>query len=155
MTSNQRSQLLIPMFGISFLKLAFLKLDEVAFKDFKPPEIENSRSFGRSFPDVWSAIIEVLSENQLPFELVDKASGLLTTRAIPDPLGDTMVCATTFDEANKVSFNIFAKQNPDSTKVRINASFFALRDDAPINCFSNGTLEAWLFASIAVALGES
>ena len=110
--------------------------------------------FEHSFDDTWAAVIEVLAENQIPFELVDKDSGLLTTEPFADPRPDTMVCATALDEANRVVFNIHVKGKAGKTRVRINATFKAIRDDAPINCHSTGTLEAWIFEGTLAVLSE-
>ena len=51
-------------------------------------------------------------------------------------------------------FNIFVKDLGERTKVRVNASFLAIRDDAAINCYSNGTLETWIFDSVQELLEE-
>lgn len=139
----------------SYEHAATMKLDELAFSDFKPPKIENTFAFDEPVAKVWPAIIEALSDAQAPFELVDKQSGLITTKPIPDPLKNTMACATAFDEANMVKFNIFVKDKGTSTDVKINASFSAVREGTAIHCYSNGTLETWLVTGVKKVLGTT
>lgn len=137
-----------------FAKAVALKLDEIKFRDFKPPSVEHTHVFEHEFPDVWSALIETLSDAQVPFELVEKNSGLLTTKTVPDPLKDTMVCATKYDADNRVKFNIFVKDAGNgTTQVKVNPSFVAMKEDQPINCSSNGSLEKWIFDGIYRILG--
>ena len=68
--------------------------------------------------------------------------------------GGLLVVATAFDERNRVTFNIFVKDLGERTKVRVNASFRAVRDDATIECYSNGTLESWIFDSVQELIEE-
>lgn len=144
--------LLLPQ---SYLKGAELKRDAIRFRDFKPPDITNSRSFDAPLARVWRSVIELLSDRQIPIELLDRDSGLLVTKAVPDPLSNTMVCATRYDEQNTVVFNIFLKGNDQTSTVKVNASFAALRGGTPIRCYSNGTLENWLFVGIEQLLQGS
>ncbi len=133
-------------------KRAALIIDEIAFRDFKPPEVKTTFSFGAPSEQVWPALVEVLAGINAPFELVERSSGLITTKAIPDPLHDTMVCATALGENYVVTFNAFLKDVPGGSSLRINATFAAARDNRRIACYSNGTLEAWLSEKVSLVL---
>lgn len=135
-------------------KQAALIIDEIASRDFKPPEITSTFTFPAPVDRVWSAVVEALANIQVPFELVDKNSGLITTRPAPDPQADTMVCATAYDEDHYVVFNLFLKEKDGVSSLRINASFTAVRDRTPIKCFSNGILESWLSSKVTAILNE-
>lgn len=125
-----------------------LMLDRVKNADFKPPEIENQRTFPQDFDKVWTALIETLSDQQWPLETIDKASGIVTTKTMTDSKGETMVCATKFDEAHRTSLNLFVKKTENGTRVKVNATFRAVREEAAIQCFSSGVIEKLIFDGI-------
>jgi len=136
-------------------KAAALALDEIRFKDFKAPEIENSRVFKAPFDATWSALIETMSDQRWQVESVDKSSGLITTKPAKDRSGSTMACATKYDEGNIVFLNVFVKAITDGVRVKINATFNATRERQAISCYSNGRLEKEFFDGIAKSLAES
>jgi hypothetical protein len=125
-----------------------LMLDRVKNADFKPPEIENQRTFPQDFDKIWTALIETLSDQQWPLETIDKASGLVTTKTMTDSKGETMVCATKFDEAHRTSLNLFVKKTENGTRVKVNATFRAVREDQAISCYSSGAIEKAIFDGI-------
>jgi hypothetical protein len=125
-----------------------LMQDRLKSADFKPPEIENQQTFPEDFDKVWTALVETLSDQQWPLETIDKASGLVTTKTMTDSKGETMVCATKFDEAHRTSLNLFVKKSEGGTRVKVNATFRAIREDATILCFSSGVIEKTIFDGI-------
>lgn len=138
----------------SFENVAAIEHAALLFKDrqqnanFKAPEIENQRTFPEDFDKVWSALVETLSDQQWPLETIDKASGLVTTKTMTDSRGETMVCATKFDEAHRTSLNLFVKKTESGTRVKVNATFRAMREDQAITCYSSGAIEKSLFDGI-------
>jgi hypothetical protein len=132
---------------------AALVLDRVMSGSFKPPEIENQRSFAVDFDKTWAALVETLSDQKWQVESIDKGSGLITTKAAIDQRGATMACATKLDEAHKTWLNVFVKKVDTGTRVKVNATFHAIREDQVITCYSNGTLERALFDAIQKILG--
>ena len=125
-----------------------LYLDERAFEDFTPPKIQNSFVVERPFDEVWMRLVGALAAEQFPIETLAKDSGLITTKMIQDPLGDTMVCATAFDQRGRLFFNIFVQPDSGNTAVIINSTFNADRDGRTIPCYSNGTIEEWLISKV-------
>ena len=142
--------------GESFLKSASRKLEEAAYRDFKPPVIEHNRTFDSEVQVVWAALIEVLSDRQVRFDVVEKSSGLITTASVPDPLKDTMVCPSAYDQGHRMKFNILVKDAGDGrTLVKVNSSFVANDNETPIHCFSNGTIEKWVLDGVSGALNQA
>lgn len=133
----------------SVLKGIALWKDELRNKNFKPPEIQSQFSFKIGKDTLWTGVVEALAENNIPIEIIDKNSGLLTTKPIPDPKGNTMVCPTAFSESYMVQFNVFVKTKGDSSVLRINTRFSAERDGKAMSCFSNGVLEEWLSSRVS------
>lgn len=122
--------------------------DKVQSANFKAPEIENQQTFAADFDKVWTALVETLSDQQWPLETIDKASGLVTTKTMTDSRGETMACATKLDEAHRTSLNLFVKKVEDGVRVKVNATFRAVRDDVTIGCFSSGVIEKTIFDGI-------
>lgn len=129
-----------------------LKLDRLRNVNFKPPEIENQRTFTADFDKTWSSLVETLSDQKWQVESIDRASGLVTTKPAIDSGGESMACATKFDEAHKTWLNVFVKKVETGTRVKVNATFHALREDQVITCYSNGTVEKALFDGIQKTL---
>ncbi|MGE5346338.1 MAG: hypothetical protein ACM3JH_10310 [Acidithiobacillales bacterium] len=132
---------------------AELELDRVRGASFKPPEIENQRVFAADFDNTWAAMIETLSDEKWQIESIDRASGLVTTKPAIESGGASMACATKLDEAHKTWLNVFVKRVDTGTRVRVNATFRAMREDQAITCSSNGTLEKAFFEAIQKNLG--
>jgi hypothetical protein len=59
-----------------------------------------------------------------------------------------MVCATKFDEAHRTSLNLFVKKTESGTRVKVNATYRAVREDQAITCYSSGAIEKLLFDGI-------
>ncbi len=137
----------------ALIKVALLEMDRLNSANFKAPEIENQTEFTASFDDTWSAMIETLSDGKWQIESIDKNSGLITTRAAVDHGGSTMVCSTAFDRDHKTWLNIFVKKTEKGTRVKVNATFHAIREDEVITCYSNGTIEKEIFEGIKKAIG--
>lgn len=128
---------------------ADLKLDKIRNADFKPPEIENQKTFSAAdFDKTWSALVETLSDQKWQIESIDKGSGLITTKPAVDRGGNTMACATQFDRGNTTWLNIFAKKTDSGTRIKVNATFHAMREGSAITCYSNGTIEGEIFKGI-------
>jgi hypothetical protein len=134
---------------------ADLKLDKIRNLDFKPPEIQNQETFKADFDQTWSAMIETMSDQKWQIESIDKGSGLVTTKAAIDKRGETMVCATQLDQEHRSWLNVFVKKVEGGTRVKVNATFHAIREDQAINCYSSGTLERELFKGIQANLGPA
>ncbi len=126
---------------------AGLKRDALANADFKPPEVEAQRVFSGDFDRVWSALIETLSDAKWQVESIDKSSGLITTKPAVGGRRD-VVCGTAYDKDHKTWLNIFVKKSDTGTRVKINATFHAIKEDEVITCYSNGTTEAEIFKGI-------
>jgi hypothetical protein len=126
---------------------ASVALDVIKNADFKAPEIETQRTFPADFDKVWSAVIETLSDQKWQIESVDKGSGLVTTKPAVGGRAD-VVCGTKYDKDHKTWLNIFVKKTDTGTRVKVNATFHAIREDDVINCYSNGTVEKELFEAI-------
>ena len=58
------------------------------------------------------------------------------------------------DEAHKTTLKVFVKKVDAGTRVKVNVTFQALREDQAIACYSNGTLEKALFEAMARNLGS-
>ncbi len=127
---------------------AELELDRVKGASFKPPGIENQRVFAADFDKTWGATLEALSDEKWQIESIDKASGLVTTKPAIDSGGASMACATKLAEPLKTWLIVFVKKAEAGTRVKVNATFNALREDQAITCYSNGTLEKALFDAI-------
>ena len=127
---------------------AALVIDRLKSVGFKPPEIENQHTFSASFDKVWAALVETLSDQKWQIESIDKSSGLVTTKAAVDSDGGTMACATKLDEAHRTWLNVFVKATETGARVKVNASFKAMREDQAITCYSSGALEKSLFAGV-------
>ncbi len=127
---------------------AELELDRVKGASFKPPEIENQRVFAADFDKTWATMIETLSDEKWQIESIDKASGLVTTKPAIDTGCASMACATKLDGPHKTWLIVFVKKVEAGTRVKVNATFNALREDQAITCFSNGTLEKAFFDAI-------
>ncbi|MCB1045393.1 MAG: hypothetical protein KDC35_20795 [Acidobacteria bacterium] len=125
-------------------RLALLILDELAFANFKPPEITNEFVLEAEETDVWLAVVEVLADAQIPIKMIDSNAKLIITETIRDPKDQTMACATVLNERGKVSFKIVVRAGDGGTRLKINSRFDAERDGQPIECSSNGTLERWI-----------
>jgi hypothetical protein len=134
---------------------ADLKLDQIRNADFKPPEIKNQEVLAADFDKTWSALVETLSDQKWQIESIDKGSGLITTKPAIDKGGSTMACATRFDQEHKTWLNVFAKKVEGGTRVKVNATFHALREDQAINCYSNGTIEREIFKGIQENIGPA
>ncbi len=59
-----------------------------------------------------------------------------------------MACATKLAEPLKTWLIVFVKKAEAGPRVKVNATFNALREDQAITCYSNGTLEKALFDAI-------
>jgi hypothetical protein len=130
-------------------KAAVLALDKMANASFKPPEIEAQRVFPAAFDTTWAALVETLSDQKWQSESIDKSSGLVTTKPAIDRRTEVMACATAFDSDHRVWLNVFVKAVDGGTRVKVNATFHALRDEETISCYSNGRLERELFEGIS------
>jgi hypothetical protein len=128
---------------------ADLALDKIKSASFKPPQVENQHTFPASFDKVWAALVETFSDQKWQVESIDKSSGLITTKPAVDSSGGSMVCATKFDEAHKTWLNVFVKVTDTGTRVKVNATFRAMREDQAITCYSSGAIETSLFEGIS------
>ena len=134
---------------------ADLKLDEIRNADFKAPEIKNQEIFTADFDKTWSALVETLSDQKWQIESIDKSSGLITTKPAVDKGGNTMACATQFDRGNTTWLNVFAKKTDGGTRIKVNATFHAMREGKAITCSSNGAIEQEIFKGIQENLGPA
>ncbi len=132
---------------------ADLKLDSLRNADFKPPEIRNQEVFTADFRRTWSALIETFSDQKWQIESIDRDSGLITTKPASDKGGSTMACPTQFDQGNTVWLNVFVKETPGGTRVKVNATFHAMREGRAITCYSNGAIEREIFKGIQENIG--
>ena len=132
---------------------AALALDRVKSTIFKPPEVENQHVFAADFDRTWAAVVETLSDQKWQIENMDKGSGFISTKPAVDESGSMMTCAAKVDEAHKTSLSVFLKKVEAGTRVKVNATFDAVRKDGAIICFSNGMLEKALFEGIEKNLG--
>ena len=53
----------------------------------------------------------------------------------------------------RAGLNIFVKKVDAGTRVKVNATFRAMKNDQAITCYSNGALEKALFGAIEKNLG--
>jgi hypothetical protein len=127
---------------------AMLVRDRLQSANFKAPDIESQHAFSESFDKVWAALVETLSDQKWQIESIDKSSGLITTKPAVDSAGDSMVCATKLDEAHKTWLNVFVKATDTGARVKVNATFRAMREDQAITCYSSGAIEKSLFDGI-------
>ena len=134
-------------------KAAALALDRVKSTSFKPPEVENEHIFAADLGKTWGAVVETLSDQKFQVENIDKDSGLITTKFSVAEGGPMMACAAKPDEAPKASLNVFVKRVEAGTRVKVNATFDAVRAGRAVTCFSNGKLEKALFDGIERNLG--
>jgi hypothetical protein len=65
-----------------------------------------------------------------------------------NPKGETMVCATKFDEAHRTSLNIFVKKTESGTRVKAKAPFRAMREGQAIGCYSSSAIKKAIFDGI-------
>ncbi len=128
---------------------AVLVRDRIQNASFKAPEIENQHTFSAPFEKVWAALVETLSDQKWQIESIDKSSGLITTKPAIDSSGSSMVCATKLDEAHKTWLNVFVKATDTGARVKVNATFRAMREDQAITCYSSGAIERSLFEAIS------
>ena len=128
---------------------AVLVRDRLQSANFKAPEIENQHTFAVPFEKVWAALVETLSDQKWQIESIDKSSGLITTKPAIDSSGGSMVCATKLDEAHKTWLNVFVKATDTGARVKVNATFRAMREDQAITCYSSGAIEKSLFEGIS------
>jgi hypothetical protein len=128
--------------GISY------SLDSIKFANFLPPKIKNTFHVAGDFNAVWSRLIEALAEAQIPIITLEKDSGIIATGPVSDPIGSTMICPTALENRGIIKFNIFSRADGDSTKVVINSTFTAQRQNELVTCYSNGSIEDWLISKI-------
>lgn len=127
---------------------AVLVRDRLQSANFKAPDIESQRVFSEPFDKVWAALVETLSDQKWQIESIDKSSGLITTKPAVDSSGASMTCATKLDEAHKTWLNVFVKATEGGARVKVNATFHAMREDQAITCYSSGAIEKSLFDGI-------
>jgi hypothetical protein len=135
-------------------RAAALARDRVKSTAFEPPGIENQRVFAADLDTTWAALVETLSDQRWQIEIIDKGSGLITTKPAVEEGDSMMVCAAKLDEAHKTSLNVFVQKAEAGTRVKVNSTFQAVREDKAITCFSNGTLEKALFDGMQKILGR-
>jgi len=134
----------------------------------EPRIITNKFTINEDYDFIWTAIIETLSDLQLPIQTIEKDSGLIATDWIPF----TKEAGKEYADYGKLGllehadtlegkFNIFVKKITEtSCEVRVNCTFeqstrnlegdFVRR--AP--CVSTGVLEADIYNSILEKVGR-
>lgn len=122
-----------------------------------PRQIVSSFPIDRPFDTVWSAVIEVFAELQLPIQTLEKDSGLIVSDWInlvgQDNYG-YCDCGklVMLDEVDRVGkFNVFVKKTGESScEIKINSQFQQSYVDLDHiiykrNCVSTGKLEAEIY----------
>jgi uncharacterized lipoprotein len=127
-------------------------------------QIVNSFPIDKTFDQVWTAVIETLSELNLPIMNMEKASGLITTDFISfqgqtnEDYCDCGKSGALMTEINRRGkFNVFVKRISDnSCEIKINSVFDRALTDSlekssqPVTnlCVSTGKLEANIYKLI-------
>jgi len=110
---------------------------------------EASETYEASYDEVWSAVIDVFSENDWPIQTLEKDSGLIsTTHAGMTRNSNWSDCDVGMFETleDKVgSFNVRVREVQGGTSLTVNASFSGVVDTLGgiqrKNCVSTGQLE--------------
>lgn len=130
-------------------------------------EVESSRTINKSYDETWTAIVDFLSENNVPLDNVDKDSGLITSeRARSQQSGPFIDCGDleggyyTWEvgrEDVSQNINIRARKIDEKT-TRVHADVFgsgviygySMGDERPYDaqCVSTGELEQSLYRAI-------
>lgn len=119
----------------------------------KPRTVEKSFTYDNGYDAVWSAVVSVFAELNLPIANMEKDSGLITTDWIGfdgtknDDYCDCGGAGITVEVSRKGRFNVFVKSLADgATSLQVNTTYQAVRTfgDAAstIQCYSTGSLEA-------------
>ena len=124
--------------------------------------LRDTEVFASPFPKVWSALIATLAEQAYPIEVIEKESGVVTTRFVTFTGGktDAQIDAVAVKpnyplatwESGKYTLSIFvAKTNSLTTTVKVTSHIEALVKpfmvDVPnwVGCDSKGVMEKRLF----------
>jgi hypothetical protein len=129
-----------------------------------PRQIVKSFPIDKTFDQVWTAVIETLSDLSLPIMNMEKASGLITTDFISfqgqtnEDYCDCGAPGASFTEIDRRGkFNVFVKRISDnSCEIKINSVFdrtsiYSLdKNSRPVTnpCVSTGKLEANIYKLI-------
>jgi len=122
-----------------------------------PRQIVSSFPIDKPFDTVWSAVIEVFAELQLPIQTLEKDSGLIVSdwiSLIGQDNNGYCDCGklVMLDEVERVGkFNVFVKKTSEnSCEIKINSQFQQSYVDLDHiiykrNCVSTGKLEAEIY----------
>ena len=125
-----------------------------------------------SFDDVWESVVGTYAEFNIPIELIQKESGLISADALTFRRGKHADCGRVVSNGSMVSvsatvveFNTFVRDMDDGRiRVHVNASYSAnysfydpiwgTRGEGDMYCVSNGSLENALLSQIFRSVAE-
>lgn len=142
-----------------FLVILAMSVSSCAgLKKLEKPLIVTEKSYSIQFDNVWSSVIEFVTNNGMSPKTLDKSSGLVIFEKSTDNdfMKNYFVCESagilnTF--ANPLSLNFFIKQSQKNVIVKINltgssyATFNGV-DKIQKSCYSNGKFEQEVFNNI-------
>lgn len=122
-------------------------------------EIETKRTISEKYDAVWAKAIKTLADENMAIRTTDKASGLVTFDAIPDPVfykehfdcGKSGIFQPTY---RPIQLNIYISDNKTTTdvKINLNGGYVLLNTYGQVmtqvQCFSNGKFEQLIFAAL-------
>lgn len=118
-------------------------------------DFEKKRVINGNFDSVWSAVIEIFAEENIPITNIEKASGLIVSdkifvEALNCDCGKEAILGGEYNIGGCTGmFNVFVKKvDMSKTTVMITAKYIS-RMPAGKSCTSTGTLETYLFELIA------
>ncbi len=120
-------------------------------------DFESSRTFGKPYDKVWSAVIGFFAENTIPIKNMEKASGLIVAESQYFPkewvdCGGTGLMSATDPEG---VFNVFVTEVEGVISVKVTTSLWQSRwfgDSKPVrhNCVSTGVVETMILNYVSV-----
>ena len=115
---------------IFVLFLSALLFVFISCQTYYPPKtynFEKSRTYSKTFDEVWGKIVQWFAVNNIPIKTIDKASGIIATEynIRIDNNTDVMDCgyseaASEVFENHRISFNILAVKESEKVNVIVN-----------------------------------
>lgn len=116
--------------------------------------VNNSRSYDRSYDQVWEDLVSFFATNNIPIKNIAKDSGVIyaESTSFDDSYADCGEPGIMAVVGRKANFNVFVKRSGSKPVVTVNTDFRESRsfDTAvtTVQCNSKGVIEARLLDSV-------
>ena len=131
---------------------------------YRPPEtrvVSNKTTFGVPFDKVWSAVVQIFAEFNLPLTTIDRSSGLIVADKVsvsPEYVDCGRGAEWVMTPGQVLgTYNVFVLGDTLGTTVSINMRFSryatVLGEPIKLECVSTGVFEKKVFEGVAARLG--